>query len=166
MTVSKTRDQLIVNSVVQAANNRPMTEKQRLFLAKHLDSAHLERIKTIRDASAQIRLVIADRKSPDEDSYFMREENEPSEAQVNLATKIGLDAQVVLSASSAELSEMIDERLAALGRQRDQTRALAATPLQIASLARMGYADGASLTRGQASDALSVLLKGFKKPSR
>lgn len=165
MNYTKAKDQLIVQSVLQAVNSRPMTEKQRLFLAKHLEPAHLERIKTIAEASVQVRLVLADKKSPEEDDHIVREPTEPSERQIELATKIGVDAQFILTASSAELSEAIDERLALLGKRRDEARAMNASDKQVALLVKRGVdeAMARSLTRGQASDAINKIMASYRR---
>lgn len=153
---TKQRDALVVDSAVEKISARPVTPAQAAFLRRHGTSDdELSRL-NIRSAGAKIGMIIADRE-PEDERVVERAPTGPTDAQVELAQSIGITADVILDCDRAQLSDLIDRRLADLAKAREEARQLPATKAQIEVLVRRGLdsATAEAMSRGQASQIIA-----------
>lgn len=164
------KNQILVENLISMIDGRKPTEKQLAWLRRHLSAAEIERIGTIAEASARIRLLIADREpSQLETGVEEAADHEPTEAQLQLLTtlmkRLGPDAgvtpQELLTLQRDGASDLIDSMLEKAERRKADSRAAPVTEKQSAYLLRMGVDPEvvAGLSRGVASDVISRLVK-------
>ena len=168
---TKANEKLILATVLGKIDSRRPTPKQLAFLAKAgVPAAEIERLTTIRAASAKIRLIIEDRQpSPDETGVVEADDREPTDAQLELLQRLirrlgpdcGVTIESLLAIQKDQASDLIDHLLAAASTRRAAARSEPATERQVAFLVRSGLDEptARSLTRGVASDAIARLVK-------